>query len=173
MNTFFKPVEGLAGTEQLNKCLSGEKTAMISGCIDTQKVHMAQTLSKDYRYNVIVTYDEAKAREMCEDAAFFNKNTVYYPAKDIIFYSADVHGNQIVAERLRCINKIIENENASQEEENHLTVVTTIDAFADMLIPVDVYKEACININKRSIINIDDFVKQMVTLGYERIKMSL
>lgn len=168
MNTFFKPVEGLAGTEQLNKCLSGEKTAMISGCIDTQKVHMAQTLSKDYRYNVIVTYDEAKAREMCEDAAFFNKNTVYYPAKDIIFYSADVHGNQIVAERLRCINKIIENENASQEEENHLTVVTTIDAFADMLIPVDVYKEACININKRSIINIDDFVKQMVTLGYER-----
>ena len=73
MNTFFKPVEGLAGTEQLNKCLSGEKTAMISGCIDTQKVHMAQTLSKDYRYNVIVTYDEAKAREMCEDAAFFNR----------------------------------------------------------------------------------------------------
>ena len=50
MNTFFKPVCDTAAIEQLNKELSvdGGKTALISGCIDTQKVHIASAIGQDY-----------------------------------------------------------------------------------------------------------------------------
>lgn len=51
LNTFFKPVCDTAAIEQLNKELSadGGKTALISGCIDTQKVHIASAIGQDYR----------------------------------------------------------------------------------------------------------------------------
>lgn len=72
MNTFFKPVCDTAAIEQLNKELSvdGGKTALISGCIDTQKVHIASAIGQDYRFMLVITSDEAKARNMCDDAAF-------------------------------------------------------------------------------------------------------
>lgn len=108
MNTFFDPVNNTAAVEQLNKELGkdGGRTVLISGCIDTQKVHISSAIASGYKYMLIVTSDEAKARKMCDDASFFNKEAIYYPAKDAIFYSADVHGNQITGERLRCISRI-------------------------------------------------------------------
>lgn len=73
LNTFFRPVNDMAVIEQLNNKLSeaGGKTALISGCIDTQKVHIASAVGQNYRFMLVVTSDEAKARNMCDDAAFF------------------------------------------------------------------------------------------------------
>ena len=141
MNTFFDPVNNTAAVEQLNKELGkdGGRTVLISGCIDTQKVHISSAIASGYKYMLIVTSDEAKARKMCDDASFFNREAIYYPAKDAIFYSADVHGNQITGERLRCISRII---NHSSTGEGVLTVVTTMDGIADRLIPVERFKEA-------------------------------
>ena len=43
---------------------------MISGCIDTQKIHLVHAAVNDYRFRLIITGDEAKAREMQEDSRF-------------------------------------------------------------------------------------------------------
>ena len=149
MNTFFDPVNNTAAVEQLNKELGkdGGRTVLISGCIDTQKVHISSAIASGYKYMLIVTSDEAKARKMCDDASFFNREAIYYPAKDAIFYSADVHGNQITGERLRCISRII---NHSSTGEGVLTVVTTMDGIADRLIPVVRFKEAVITLDYSS-----------------------
>ena len=82
MNTFFDPVNNTAAVEQLNKELGkdGGRTVLISGCIDTQKVHISSAIASGYKYMLIVTSDEAKARKMCDDASFFNKEAIYYPA---------------------------------------------------------------------------------------------
>lgn len=66
---------------------------------------------------LVITSDEAKARNMCDDAAFFNGEALYYPAKDAIFYSADVTGNQITGQRLSCISRIIEHIKAAEHVE--------------------------------------------------------
>ena len=82
MNTFFDPVNNTAAVEQLNKELGkdGGRTVLISGCIDTQKVHISSAIASGYKYMLIVTSDEAKARKMCDDASFFNKEAIYlYP----------------------------------------------------------------------------------------------
>lgn len=68
---------------------------MVSGCIDTQKAHLLEALGEQYPIRVVITSDEVKARQLREDCLFFDKSSIYYPAKDFIFYSADVHGNSL------------------------------------------------------------------------------
>jgi transcription-repair coupling factor (superfamily II helicase) len=170
LNTFFDPVNNTAAVEQLNKELGkdGGRTVLISGCIDTQKVHISSAIASGYKYMLIVTSDEAKARKMCDDASFFNKEAIYYPAKDAIFYSADVHGNQITGERLRCISRII---NHSSTGEGVLTVVTTMDGIADRLIPVERFKEAVITLDYSSEIDTERLAKKLVSMGFVRTGM--
>lgn len=52
MNTFFDPVNNTAAVEQLNKELGkdGGRTVLISGCIDTQKVHISSAIASGYKY---------------------------------------------------------------------------------------------------------------------------
>ena len=115
MKAIYESVQNMAGVEQLNKELakSGGRTVMVSGCIDTQRIHCSSAIAKDYKFQLIVTSDEGKARSIAEDAKFFNKDVMYYPAKDVIFYNADIQGRQIAGERIRCVAAIIDKLNKS------------------------------------------------------------
>ncbi|MDO5381889.1 MAG: transcription-repair coupling factor [Eubacteriales bacterium] len=171
MNTFFGPIRDMAAFEQLNKVLEkkGGQAVSISGCIDTQKVHISSALGSSFKFRLYITGDEAKAHKMQGDAEFFNKNSIYYPAKDAIFYSADVHGNQISGERIRCISRIIEE--LENSDSQGLTVVTTIDGVSDMLIPLSRYRESIINIKVNGEIDTEEFCKNLVRMGFERVPM--
>jgi len=140
---------------------------MISGCIDTQKIHLVHAAVNDYRFRLIITSDEAKAREMQEDSRFFDKSSIYYPAKDFIFYSADVHGNQLAGERLRCIQKII----AAQDNKTNITVITTIDGCVDMLMPLQRYRDNIIHLKNSDIIDTEKLISKLVGIGYTRVPM--
>lgn len=168
MKTFYAPLSELAGIEQLKKDfeVTGQPV-MISGCIDTQKIHLVHAAVNDYRFRLIITGDEAKAREMKEDSRFFDKSSIYYPAKDFIFYSADVHGNQLAGERLRCIQKII----AAQDNKTNITVITTIDGCVDMLMPLQRYRDNIIHFKNSDIIDTEKLISKLVGIGYTRVPM--
>lgn len=168
MKTFYAPLSELAGIEQLKKDfeVTGQPV-MISGCIDTQKIHLVHAAVNDYRFRLIITSDEAKAREMQEDSRFFDKSSIYYPAKDFIFYSADVHGNQLAGERLRCIQKII----AAQDNKTNITVITTIDGCVDMLMPLQRYRDNIIHFKNSDIIDTEKLISKLVGIGYTRVPM--
>lgn len=168
MKTFYAPLSELAGIEQLKKDfeVTGQPV-MISGCIDTQKIHIVHAAVNDYRFRLIITGDEAKAREMQEDSRFFDKSSIYYPAKDFIFYSADVHGNQLAGERLRCIQKII----AAQDNKTNITVITTIDGCVDMLMPLQRYRDNIIHFKNSDIIDTEKLISKLVGIGYTRVPM--
>lgn len=168
MKTFYAPLSELVGIEQLKKDfeVTGQPV-MISGCIDTQKIHLVHAAVNDYRFRLIITGDEAKAREMQEDSRFFDKSSIYYPAKDFIFYSADVHGNQLAGERLRCIQKII----AAQDNKTNITVITTIDGCVDMLMPLQRYRDNIIHFKNSDIIDTEKLISKLVGIGYTRVPM--
>lgn len=75
MDTFYDPIRKLEGIKELNTVLDGKggKLVSISGCIDTQKVHLASAIANDYNFLLIVSSDEVKARKIAEDAAFLMK----------------------------------------------------------------------------------------------------
>ena len=186
MKAIFEPVYNTAGVEQLNKELAkdGGRTVMVSGCIDTQKLHFSSAIASNYNFQLVITSDEGKARDMAEDARFFNGgNVMYYPAKDVIFYNADVQGRQIAGERIKCIAAIIDRLNKSdivksgteesteEASDGPLTIVTTIDGISDMLLPVDRFKRAVINLKKGDILDVEDMAKKLTAMGFERFGM--
>ncbi|MDD6797302.1 MAG: transcription-repair coupling factor [Clostridia bacterium] len=163
MKVFYEPIRELAGYESISKCLGEQgNTVMLSGCIDSEKVHMVQALGDSAFCRVILTYDETKAREMVDDCRFFNRNTLFYPAKDLIFYSADVRSNELVAERMKAIKAILENT-------GNLTIVTTIDGCADMLLAREKIESSVLCFEEGGIVDLNDLKKKLVLLGYENM----
>ena len=118
MKAFFEPLKEMRDFEQIREDISNNRLPVhVDGCIDSQKSHFIAALSQAYKYKIIVTYSENRAREIYEDYRFFDKNTLIYPAKDVIFYNADIHGNLIISQRLAVIRKLLDGE--------PVTVITT------------------------------------------------
>ena len=131
----------------------------ITGCIDTQKCHLIDSLGSGFRYNIVITYNEAKAKELYDDLKFYNKNVYLYPAKDVIFYSADVHGYAIVQERIRVMQQILENRNC--------IIITTPDCGMESCVPLEYYRKHIISFKKDEDIDLEKLKKELMALGYE------
>ena len=125
MQALLAPLRDLAEYEQIREDIcKGRTPVALSGCVDSQKLHMIYGLSDGLRYRVIVTYSDLKARELYEEYRFYDRNVLLYPAKDLIFFQADIHGNQLTRERVRALRRIAEG--------RPLTLVTT---FAALMTP--------------------------------------
>ena len=109
MNALTAPLRELAEFEEGRALLKKDRVCIgYSGCGDSQRLHMAYGLSDGFPYKVIVTFSDLRAREIYEEYQFYDRNTVLYPAKDLIFYQADIHGNQLVMERMKALRRMIE-----------------------------------------------------------------
>ena len=102
MRALLAPLQELGEYEELKKILGKEKAAVsISGCVDSEKLHMIYGLSDGFRHKIIVTFSDLKAKELYEDYQFYDRNVMIYPAKDLIFFQADIHGNQLIMQRMK------------------------------------------------------------------------
>ncbi len=92
MNTLLAPLRELGEYEEIIRALDKKSGKVsISGCVDSQKLHVIFGMDKDYDVKLIVTYSDIKARELLEDCRLYCRDSYFYPAKDLIFYQADVH----------------------------------------------------------------------------------
>ncbi len=132
----------------------------VTGCIDSQKCHLMYGLGEGFKYKVIITYNDLKAKEIYEDYRLYEKEVLLYPAKDIIFYSADIHGNAIVRDRLRVLSRLIENRGA--------TIILSLDGGMDRLLPLQLVKERILSVDINSCIKLTEFTEALIHLGYER-----
>jgi len=121
MQALLAPLKNLAEYDSIKSVLKkGRANVALSGCVDSQKLHMIYGLSDGLKYKVIVTYSDLKAREIYEEYKFYDRNVMLYPAKDLIFFQADIHGNQLVKERIRTLRRLM--------ERKPVTIVTTYAA---------------------------------------------
>ena len=62
---FANPLEELIEFEEMSRDVErGKGPIQVSGCMDSQKVHMALSLAQDFPYRIILTYSEQKAKEI-------------------------------------------------------------------------------------------------------------
>ena len=59
-------------------------------------------------WKLVVTYDDSRAKEIYEDFRNFTKDVWLYPAKDLLFYSADIHGNLMARQRIGVLRHLME-----------------------------------------------------------------
>ena len=109
---------------------------------------------------LIVTYSEDRAKEIYEAFHFFDRNTLLFPAKDVLFYSADIHGHTILAQRMEVIKAII--------EKTVTTVVVSIDALLNKVVPLDEVRKHILEFNIGDRLDLDKVKKTLVSEGYER-----
>ena len=162
MKAFIQPLQSLAEFEQIQKCAGENRGIMeISGCIESQKVHLMYGLSGLFPSHLILAEDEKRAKEIYEDYRFYDKEVYYYPAKDLLFFQADIHGNLLIRQRMQVIKALLEKE--------RITVVTSIDGCMDFLLPLEEIKKSLIHYESDSPIDLDALKGSLVALGYERV----
>ncbi len=132
----------------------------ISGCVDAGKAHMVYGLGNGFCKKIIATFSEQKARELYEDCRFFDKNTVYYPAKDILFYQSDLRGNQLTKERMNAIKVLL--------EEEEMTLVTTFDGLMNRIMRLEYLEEFILTFHPGDTLDLEEFSKKLVAMGYEK-----
>ena len=162
MKAFTSPLLELAEFEEIQKkCLKKSGMTILSGCVTSQKTHMVYALSDGCPRTVIVLSSEEKAKKMYEEYRFLQENVCYYPAKDLLFYHADIHGKHLEKQRIEALQML-------REKEGNVTVITTFDAFMDSVIAPDQMESQILSLEAGESVVFDELVQKIAALGYDR-----
>lgn len=161
MQALIRPLNELAEFEEISRDIrKGAGMIRVCGCVNSQKTHMMYALSDGCNYRVIACSSESKAKQVYEEYRFLDPNTHLYPAKDLLFYQADLRSKELVSQRMEVIQAVAAGEKA--------TVITSFDAFMDSLLPKDVIVEKTVRIANDSTVHLEEMQSRLVALGYDR-----
>jgi len=161
MRALTAPLEELGELGEIKKQLKKKDGCVsLTGCVESQKVHMIYGLSEGCKNRLIITFSDLRVKELLEDCRFYDRNAMSYPAKDLIFYQADIHGNQLVTERIRCLRRMLEGK--------PVTVVTTLSGLMTPQVPLSVFRQQLLKIDQNTQIDEADISRQLVEMGYEK-----
>ena len=131
MELFASPFRELDEYKRASEALmNGKKRILFTDCTESGKLQLLDAFGADFDVQVIVTYDEKRAGEIAEEYEMYRKEVYYFPAKDIIFFQADIYSNDITAKRMKVFRALLEGE--------QITLVTTPNALMVPLIPLTV-----------------------------------
>ena len=147
----------------------GQGPVQATGTLDSQKVHLMYELGKgaggegqgNFKWHLAVTYDDSRAKEIYEDFRNFTDKVWLYPARDLLFYSADIHGNLLTRQRIEVLKRLL--------TEPGGIVVTTVDGLMDHLLPLDALERRTISIQCGQILDLEKLKSQLASMGYERM----
>lgn len=160
MKALLEPLKEIARFDDLFRDLKTARgITVVSGCLESQKAHMIAGLSQDVSFRLLIAENELKAKELFEDYRLYDPDVMYYPAKDLIFYQADIHGNLLTRQRIQVISALL-----SRREG---TIITSVGGCMDYLPPLQIFREHCILIRNDGVLDLDVMKKELVRLGYE------
>ena len=161
MQALLKPLLELAEYEDIvKKKKEAPGVLMLTGCVNSQKTHMMYALSDGCCYKVIACSSEAKAKQIYEEYRFLDAAISFYPAKDLLFYQADIRSKELVSQRMQVIQAVLKGE--------PITVVASFDAFMDALLPKEMIKSRVIKICSDETLNLDELSVKLAQCGYDR-----
>lgn len=160
MDAFLQPLYNLADFEDIKKQIQKQGIVSVSGCLDSQKAHFADGLAREFPFRLIIVENDLKAKGFYEDYRMYDPEVLLYPARDLIFYQADIHGNLITRQRIQVLKALL--------ERKKVTVIASIDSCLDYLVPLEEWKSRVIRLKNDSELDLNEMKSRMVELGYER-----
>ncbi len=144
----------------------GETPVNVTGMTESGKAHLAASLCLNMDLpGLYITDSEYLAKKTAEDIAFFyGENVLYYPAKEIEYYTVDAKSNEYINARLAVLQKL------SCHAENMLTVMST-DALLQFTIDYDTYVSGMIDIAVGQNFQIEKLAQQLTDMGFVREDM--
>ena len=161
MRALTMPLEELAEFEEIKKeQKKGKGVLQVSGCVRSQKTHLVYALSGEAGRRVIVCASESKARQMYEEYRFLDSDVRFYPAKDFLFYQADIRSKELMSQRMSVIQAVLEQE--------RITVVLSFDALMDALPLPGAVRDQAIAIENGAAIDFQQVQRRLAQAGYDR-----
>ncbi len=172
MRAFLTPMQELGEFEEMiRKTARSRGLLQVTGCIDAQKPQFAYAAAECAGRSVrlIITYNDLRAKELYEEYRFFDRDVLNFPAKDLIFFEADIHSNLLTQDRVRVYRRLAEKRMAVEKEaKKPLTIITTMAACMNRMAPFDDWMDQITEICPGDEIAPQEFAKKMIRLGYER-----
>ena len=103
---------------------------------------------------------QAQLPVLYEEYRFLDAAISFYPAKDLLFYQADIRSKELVSQRMQVIQAVLKGE--------PITVVASFDAFMDALLPKEMIKSRVIKICSDETLNLDELSVKLAQCGYDR-----
>ena len=132
-----------------------------AGCVDAAKAHLIDGLGRRFPWRLVITYNDLRAKELYRDLSFFDKDVWLYPAKDMLFFQADLQGNLLVRQRISVWEKLLKNDGG--------TVVTTMDGCMDMLPALSEWASRALYARCGDPLDLEEWKSALSGLGYERM----
>ncbi len=106
-------------------CAKHSGVIQVVGAVPSQVSHLTYGLSRDVTHTLIVVSGELKAKQLYEEYRMLDKAACMYPAKDLLFYHADIKGKVLLQKRMEVIRNLVEGKSSS--------IIVSMDAFMDQL----------------------------------------
>ncbi len=161
MSLFENPLKKLREYKNIEADIEAGKSIHITELVDTAKAYLITELAKSKRWRLLISYDEERINKLYEDISCFYDKIYIYPAKDLLFFSADIRGSIISEKRIEVYKKL------ATEEEG--IIITTVDALMDKLVMYDKLQASIIHITEQDKLNPDKLSVDLSKLGYERV----
>lgn len=165
MKALLDPLLELESYRHLLESIKQKQTPVfVSGVIDAQKTHLAYGLMEHTkRPLVILTHSEVRAKEILEDLRFFTKEGMYYPARDILFYSADVHSMEMNRQRFLVLERLLEGKCP--------VIVASMEALMDRFPKKEIFSSFVLTLKAGDVVDLEELTKKLVYMGYERTEL--
>lgn len=161
MKAFVSPLRELAEYEGLERlCKTEYGIFQLAGCVTSQKTHMMYALGENFDKRLIIAAGELKAKQIYEEYRALTEGVYYYPAKDLLFYQADLRSKELTKQRMEVFRALC--------EEKRVTVITSFDGLMDALLPQKEMESRYLKLAVGDSVDFEETKKQMTALGYDR-----
>ena len=168
MQAVIQPLLNLNEYQEIRSRLPENRGVLqLSGCIESQKAHVMYGLFEGMRQDekqknancLIIAENDLKAKELYEDYRFYDRDVLFYPAKDLIFFQADIHGNLLTKQRMQVIAALL--------QKKGVTVITSMGGCMDYLLPLSVIEQHVLHFKNDSVLDLGKLKKDLVNMGFE------
>ena len=161
MKALTEPVKELGIYDDLKRALKKRGITGVTGLTESARTVFSYAVTEGIR--VFIASDNVRASQIEEEAYLFGREVYVYPARDMMFYQADLSGNMLTRQRMQAIKALCE-----YKANDDLTIITTFDALMEKTAPVASITENILSIKTGDILDIEKLASKLTDLGYER-----
>ncbi len=145
---------------------SNTKEQLVTGLVGSARVLMLASLYKETkRSQVIVTHNLFQAQKIYEDltSILTDEDVLLYPANELIASEVGMASPELKAQRIEVLNVLAKGEKC--------IVIVPVAGLRRFISPLTNWKNAQITLSTGEDIEVDDFLKSLTYMGYERKSM--
>ena len=145
----------------LDKAVKNGSRAAAIGVSGVHKANIITSLCRDNSLRAFcVAQNEQEAQILCNDICSMGLRALVYPKKDFIYIPSQVKSHEYEHRRLNVLSRMLSGD--------YDVIIATLDAAAQYTIPKDVLGSVSRTLKPDVEIDIHEFEKSLLLLGYER-----